>query len=80
MKWLGTLALLAACNGFDVPAQRTSDAHPIANAGTGSSYALGSTVMLDGSSSFDPDGELVSYRWSVVQHPDGSTALPTSIR
>lgn len=76
MRLLGTLALLAACNGFDAPAQRTSEAHPIANAGTGSSYPLGSTVMLDGSSSFDPDGELVSYSWSVVQHPDGSTALP----
>ena len=46
------------------------------NAGTGSSYPLGATVPLDGSRSFDPDGQLVSYSWSVVQHPDGSTAAP----
>jgi hypothetical protein len=76
VRALSLLALIAACNGFDAPGQPTDGAHPISNAGTGSSYPLGTTVALDGTRSFDPDGQLVSYRWSVTQHPDGSTAVP----
>jgi hypothetical protein len=75
MKLLAMLACVAACNGFDPPPQ-PSGAHPIANAGTGSSYPRGMTVTLDGSGSFDPDGDALTYQWSIVQHPFGSTAEP----
>ncbi len=56
------LVALVACNGFDLPAQPVARAHPIADAGTGSSYPLGATVTLDGSSSFDAGGKIVAYR------------------
>ncbi len=32
------------------------------------------TVYLDASESYDPDGEVVEYRWTTVERPDGSTA------
>ena len=76
MKELGILALLAACHGFELPGQPVESAHPIANAGTGSFYPLGTTVTLDGSRSFDPDDKPLTYSWSVEQHPDGSTTAP----
>lgn len=75
MRALAILALMSAC-GFEAPAQPAGGAHPIANPGTGSSYPLGTTVTLDGSRSFDPDGTIVEYRWSIVQKPAGSTAVP----
>ena len=38
------------------------------------------TIRLDGSSSFDPDGELRRYEWSIVRAPEGFTGgiFPTS--
>jgi hypothetical protein len=75
MRLLVVLALVFGCDGFTVPPQ-PEGAHPISNAGTGSSYLLGATVNLDGSRSFDPDGSALEYRWSVVQRPPGSTAEP----
>jgi hypothetical protein len=75
MKVVALVALLSAC-GFEVPGQPTGDAHPISNAGTGSSYPPGTAITLDGSDSFDPDGQLVAYHWSVRTHPTGSTVGP----
>jgi len=40
---------------------------------------IGTNVQLDGSTSFDPDGdELVSYQWTVDVAPGGSTASLTN--
>jgi hypothetical protein len=77
MRALAILVLVTSCNSFDAPAQPLARAHPIANAGTGSSYALGATVALDGSHSFDPGGTITEYRWTITQRPNGSTAMPT---
>jgi hypothetical protein len=37
---------------------------PVANAGIDQTVMEGGTVILDGSSSFDPDGTAISYLWS----------------
>ncbi|WP_455208855.1 PKD domain-containing protein [Kaarinaea lacus] len=43
---------------------------PIANAGNDASIVLGNTVVLDGSGSFDPDGQPISsYQWQVISAP-----------
>jgi len=78
MRHLVVFAVLAACNGFTHPDQPSSDPHPIANAGIGSSYPLGSTVTLDGSRSFDPAGTIVAYHWDIGDHPADSTSQPAS--
>jgi hypothetical protein len=39
---------------------------------------VSSTVTLDGSGSFDPDGQIVSYQWSLASAPTGSTATLVS--
>lgn len=48
---------------------------PVANAGADLTAYLNNTVMLDGSESYDSDGNTpLSYAWSLVSKPGGSVA------
>ncbi|MEL7536285.1 MAG: PKD domain-containing protein [Pseudomonadota bacterium] len=47
---------------------------PTASAGEDVTASLFEDVLLDGSASTDPDGDPISYQWSLVESPDGSTA------
>ncbi len=49
---------------------------PVASAGPDLGIALGEGAPLDGTASFDPDGDLLSYQWSVSSRPEGSLAIP----
>jgi hypothetical protein len=51
-----------------------SNTAPVANAGNDQNVATGATVQLDGSASIDPDGDLITYAWTVESSPDGSAA------
>ena len=54
---------------------------PVANAGQNQTVYVGSTVQLDGTGSTDPQGYALTYQWSFVSVPNGSTATlntPTS--
>ena len=44
---------------------------PIADAGDDKAFCVGEKVGLDGSGSYDPDGGILSYAWSVIIWPDG---------
>ncbi|MDD5035455.1 MAG: PKD domain-containing protein [Methylococcaceae bacterium] len=51
---------------------------PVANAGPDQTVALGSLAQLDGSSSTDLDGDLLSFRWAWTSKPPGSSAQLSS--
>lgn len=47
---------------------------PVANAGGNQSVLRGDLVYVDGTASLDANGDSLSYRWSIVSAPAGSTA------
>ena len=77
---LGTLlAFGAACGSSDSNSSPSPEQQsPIANAGRDQSVATGAVVTLDGSESTDPEGQSISYEWSFVNKPTGSTAQLSS--
>ena len=49
-------------------------APPSADAGTNQSVNVGSAASLDGAGSSSPEGNSLSYKWSLIAQPAGSTA------
>lgn len=52
----------------------TLNSRPVAVAGVDSQHRVGATVILDARMAFDADGDALSYRWSLLNQPDDSSA------
>jgi len=48
---------------------------PVANAGPDQSVNTGSTVYLDGTGSYDPDGDSITYSWVFITNPSSTATL-----
>jgi RHS repeat-associated protein len=81
----GTISSLPACGrsstGLTTVGGRTSTVTitnsaiaPIANPGLPQTVAVGGFASLDGANSSDPDGHVLSYRWTLLSAPSGSAA------
>ena len=73
---LSSLVTLFACrNDTDTTTTTTKQPvgeAPIADAGPASTYTADQPVLLDGGSSYDPDGDELTYVWSFGRLPEGS--------
>ncbi|MFA9389022.1 MAG: sugar-binding protein [Prolixibacteraceae bacterium] len=49
------------------------NAIPLANAGADQQKMLGAQIMLNGSASYDPEGSPITYLWTMLEKPEGST-------
>jgi RHS repeat-associated protein len=70
--WTGSYSGTAS-----VTPQLAANHAPVANAGPNQTVVVGSTVQLDGTASTDPDGLRITYNWSFVSVPSGSSASLT---
>ena len=61
-------------SNVDTVTINTINSVPVADAGDDQSVEVGNVANLDGSDSFDADGDALSYRWSLSTKPDGSNA------
>ena len=52
----------------------TSNSVPVADGGRDQAVEIGTTVQLDGTASWDVDGDLLAYSWTLVSVPGGSGA------
>jgi hypothetical protein len=56
----------------------TSLVPPVANAGASQLVNLSAPAQLNGGSSFDPNGDTLTYAWSILAAPAGSSAALSS--
>lgn len=48
---------------------------PTANAGNDKNYLTGTSITLDGTGSSDPNGDTITYSWTLNSRPGGSSAV-----
>ncbi|HUU01786.1 MAG TPA: hypothetical protein VM425_10115 [Myxococcota bacterium] len=65
---LAAFVLLASCSSDTAGPNRA----PVANAGPDLVRDVGTIVDLDGSASFDPDDDKLSFQWNVLSGPNGA--------
>src|SRR4029434_10449689 len=58
----------------DTAVINTGNSPPIANAGPDQTVAVNSLVTLNGAGSSDVDGNPLTFSWSFISRPAGSTA------
>src|SRR5262249_10196272 len=54
---------------YELLTRRVGNSPPVANAGANQDGSAAGTVTLDGSGSYDPDGDAITYAWTQLSGP-----------
>jgi hypothetical protein len=76
------LSLISSVISANAGRNLNRNAAPIAKAGQAQTGTVGTMVTLNGSGSYNPDGQPISYQWSMLSLPAGSAptlANPTTV-
>lgn len=76
LLFLALMTVLGGCGSDD--SDRARNTPPLSNAGPDQNVTTGSLVTLDGSASSDVNGDLLSFSWSLISLPAGSSAVLSS--
>lgn len=68
---LGSIAFQVGCGQANRP--------PVANAGPDQEVTVGQLVTLDGRSSSDPDGDLITYQWTITSAPTANAGADQNV-
>ncbi len=61
-------------SGLESANPQPANSAPVASAGVDETVPVGRVVSLDGSGSYDPDGDLLTFQWTIISKPEGSSA------
>jgi hypothetical protein len=67
--------MMVACGGSPGGGSSGANNAPVANAGPGQTVAAGTTVTLTGAGSTDPDGDPLTYSWTIAVRPPVSASI-----
>ena len=68
--------------GFDLSTYRytQNNSAPVADAGPDQTVPVGTTVTLDGSGSYDPDDDPITYDWALTAGPGATLSDATAVK
>ncbi len=65
---------------YELLTRRVGNSPPVANAGPDQIGVAAGTVTLDGSASYDPDGDALTYQWMQISGTPVTLATPTATK
>ena len=65
---------------YELLTRRVGNSPPVANAGPDQVGVAAGTVTLDGSASYDPDGDALTYQWMQISGTPVTLATPTAAK
>jgi hypothetical protein len=65
---------------YEILTRRVGNSPPVANAGPNQDNIAAGTVTLDGSASYDPDGDPITYSWTQTSGPSVTLSAPTAAK
>ena len=65
---------------YELLTRRVGNSPPVANAGPDQIGSISGTMTLDGSASYDPDGDPITYQWTQLSGPAVTLATPTAAK
>jgi hypothetical protein len=65
---------------YELLTRRVGNSPPVANAGPDQLGATSGTMTLDGSASYDPDGDTLSYQWTQISGPTVALADARAVK